>query len=192
MTSKTADRAFDVGRALDGGPWSAYQKWLGGRAALTRTLHGIGEPLRGASDPTRVGAEGLPARGGGGVLAAGGVLRLLTAAAFFRLLPESPRFLARHPRRRGELVALLRRMGQTIESNSTFEDGASASGRSRLAELFVAEYRRDTILLWIAFFSCLLSVYLGFSWLPSVIAGAGLGDVASASSGVVDLCGAAG
>ena len=41
----------------------------------------------------------------------------------------------------------------------------------------------DTIALWAAFFSCLLSVYLGFSWLPSIIAGAGLGP-ALASAGI--------
>src|SRR6185503_14098817 len=33
----------------------------------------------------------------------------------------------------------------------------------------------DTFALWAAFFSCLLAVYLGFSWLPSILTGAGLG-----------------
>ena len=40
--------------------------------------------------------------------------------------------------------------------------------------LFEAALRRDTFALWAAFFSCLLAVYLGFSWLPSILTGAGL------------------
>jgi AAHS family 4-hydroxybenzoate transporter-like MFS transporter len=43
--------------------------------------------------------------------------------------------------------------------------------------------RRDTIALWFSFCSCLLAVYLGFSWLPTVLASAGF-DPGVASSGI--------
>jgi len=59
-------------------------------------------------------------------------------------------------------------------------------------DLFRDGYARDTMLLWIAFFSCLVAIYLGFNWLPSVVAGAGLGSVASTSVGVFNLGGVAG
>ena len=39
--------------------------------------------------------------------------------------------------------------------------------------LFTPEFRADTLPLWTAFFSCLLAVYLGFSWLTSLLTSAG-------------------
>jgi len=51
----------------------------------------------------------------------------------------------------------------------------------------------DTFALWLAFFTCLLAVYLGFSWLPSILSGAGLGAaVASTGITVFNLGGVAG
>jgi AAHS family 4-hydroxybenzoate transporter-like MFS transporter len=38
-----------------------------------------------------------------------------------------------------------------------------------VSALFTPEFRADTIGLWAAFFSCLLSVYLAFSWVPSML-----------------------
>jgi AAHS family 4-hydroxybenzoate transporter-like MFS transporter len=105
----------------------------------------------------------LPRLGWQGMFIAGGVLPLVTAAALRPILPESPHFLA--------------------------ERGTA----SRLSDLFRVEFRRDTIALWAAFFSCLISVYLGFSWLPSIIAGAGLGpSAASTGITVFNLGGVAG
>jgi MFS transporter, AAHS family, 4-hydroxybenzoate transporter len=47
--------------------------------------------------------------------------------------------------------------------------------------------------LWTAFFSCLLAVYLAFAWLPSMLAGAGLGaTVASTSLTAFNLGGVVG
>jgi AAHS family 4-hydroxybenzoate transporter-like MFS transporter len=42
-----------------------------------------------------------------------------------------------------------------------------------MSSLFARDFRRDTAALWVSFSSCLLAVYLGFSWLPTVLAGAG-------------------
>jgi AAHS family 4-hydroxybenzoate transporter-like MFS transporter len=49
--------------------------------------------------------------------------------------------------------------------------------------LFSREYRRDTMALWGSFFSCLLAVYLGFSWLTTLLTGAGF-DPATANTGI--------
>jgi AAHS family 4-hydroxybenzoate transporter-like MFS transporter len=55
------------------------------------------------------------------------------------------------------------------------------------------EYRRDTIALWAAFLSCLLAVYLCFSWLPTLLSSAGLGSpVASTGLTLFNLGGVAG
>src|SRR5262249_62234611 len=49
-----------------------------------------------------------------------------------------------------------------------------------------------SVVLWSAFFSCLVAIYLGFNWLPSVVAGAGLASLSSTSVGVFNLGGVAG
>ena len=66
------------------------------------------------------------------------------------LLPESPEFLARR---------------------------LPATGKASVTSVFVPEFRHDTSALWIAFFSCLLSVYLGFAWLTTLLTTAGFGSV---------------
>ena len=49
--------------------------------------------------------------------------------------------------------------------------------------LFSRDLRRDTIALWAAFVFCMLAVYTGFNWVPSMLTGAGL-QVAVASAGL--------
>jgi len=55
--------------------------------------------------------------------------------------------------------------------------------KASLRSLFTADFVRDTLALWGAFFSCLLAVYLGFSWLTSLLTGAGF-DPSTANSGI--------
>jgi AAHS family 4-hydroxybenzoate transporter-like MFS transporter len=162
------------------------------RRALAVTLTIVCVPL-GASLAGLIAAPLLPAVGWRGLFTAGGICPLLIAGALYPVLPESPRYLARHRERWDELAALLRRMGHTLEQSSAFSDGSVFAGtRGRVADLFRDGYARDTILLWIAFFSCLVAIYLGFNWLPSVVAGAGLAGVSSTSVGVFNLGGVAG
>jgi len=130
------------------------------RRALAVTITIVCVPL-GGTLAGLFAIRALPVFGWRGMFVTGGVLPLLIAAALLRLLPESPRFLAV---RAGRIAT---------------PDGAAV----RVRDLFMPDYLRDTLALWMAFFSCLLSVYLGFSWLPSIIAGAGLGP-AVASSGI--------
>ena len=99
---------------------------------------------------------------------------MVAAVLFVRLLPESPRYLARHPERWGELVRILQRMGHTVDARHGFVDpGERSVVKASIAALFHPEYRRDTLALWGAFFSCLLAVYSVFSWLTSLLTGAG-------------------
>jgi len=115
----------------------------------------------------------------------GGVLPLAAVVLLVRVLPESPRFLARHPERWRELTATLSRMGHDVPADATFADrqDAAAGARASIATLFQAAFLRDTVALWGAFFSCLLAVYLGFSWVPSLLAGAGFSS-SLASTGI--------
>jgi MFS transporter, AAHS family, 4-hydroxybenzoate transporter len=114
----------------------------------------------------------------------GGAAPLVLAALLGFLLPESPRYLARHASRRPELVRLLRRMGHEIGDEVLITDlSERPAPRAPLAALFHQDLRRDTLTLWGSFFSCLLTVYLGFSWLPAVLTGAGF-TPAVASNGI--------
>jgi len=161
------------------------------RRALAVTLTIVCVPL-GASLAGLISTPLVPAIGWRGLFIAGGISPLIIAAALYPVLPESPRYLARHRDRWDELAALLRRMGHTLEQSSAFSDEAASASRGRVADLFRNGYAADTILLWIAFFSCLVAIYLGFNWLPSVVAGAGLARVSSTSVGVFNLGGVAG
>jgi AAHS family 4-hydroxybenzoate transporter-like MFS transporter len=126
----------------------------------------------------------LPAFGWRALFVIGGIIPIVGALILERLLPESPRYLARHPGRWPELRQVLARMGHRVADGATFAEGTEAPmERPRLRALFDREFRVDTLALWAAFFSCLLAVYLGFSWLPSILSDAGLGP-AVASAGI--------
>jgi MFS transporter, AAHS family, 4-hydroxybenzoate transporter len=135
----------------------------------------------------------LPAIGWRAMFALGGIVPVIAALVLWRLLPESPHYLARHPERWTELRGLLRRFGHTVAPDAVFEHAGSRLTHEGVRAIFSRDLRADTWLLWIAFFSCLLSVYLGFSWLPSVLATAGLGPAVGATAiTVFNLGGVAG
>jgi MFS family permease len=131
-----------------------------------------------------LGSQLLSMTGWRVLFVAGGLGPLVVVVALARLLPESPRFLARHPSRWPELAQLARKLGHQVSPDAMFEDSAEGSvGRAPISSLFSTDLRRDTMALWVSFCSCLLAVYLGFSWLPTVLAAAGFGP-SIASTGI--------
>jgi MFS transporter, AAHS family, 4-hydroxybenzoate transporter len=126
------------------------------------------------------GALILPSYGWRALFLVGGILPLVLAALLWRVLPESPRFLARERARWPELAALLRRLGHNVPADTAFVDGREKAARTSVSSLFVPEFRRDTLALCAAFFFCLLSVYTGTNWVPALLTGAGFGvDIAN-------------
>ena len=149
--------------------------------AVTLTIVCI--PL-GGSLAGLVGGQVLPRFGWRGLFLVGGILPLAMAAVLLKVLPESPRYLARLPERWPQLRALLRRLGHRVPDDAAFVDATEkAVARVSARELLVPEYRRDTLALCASFFFCLLSVYVGTNWVPSMLAGAGF-DVGTASYGL--------
>jgi AAHS family 4-hydroxybenzoate transporter-like MFS transporter len=128
----------------------------------------------------------LPRYGWRALFVIGGLVPLLVAVALFKLLPESPQFLAIRRERWPELVALLRRFGQEVSADSTFvvpsAAVASVKPRASIRDLFAPALRRDTLGLSAAFFFCLLANYVGFNWIVAMLIGAGFAQVDASSA----------
>jgi AAHS family 4-hydroxybenzoate transporter-like MFS transporter len=132
-----------------------------------------------------VGGQILPRFGWRALFLVVGLVPIVLAAILLKILPESPRYLAGLRERWPELRALLRRLGHDVPADAQFVDAAekSAVARGSIGDLLLPEYRRDTIALCGSFFFCLLSVYIGTQWVPSMLTGTGF-DVGTASYGL--------
>jgi AAHS family 4-hydroxybenzoate transporter-like MFS transporter len=153
-----------------------------GRRTIAVTLTIVCVPL-GATLAALLAIRILPALGWRAFFEIGGVVPVAIALLLAWLLPESPRYLAQRTSRAGELRSLLGRMGHHVDPAAIFVDRSERSHGSGVLALLAPEYRQDTIALWFAFFACLLSVYLGFNWIPAMLTGAGL-PPAMASTGL--------
>jgi AAHS family 4-hydroxybenzoate transporter-like MFS transporter len=131
-----------------------------------------------------VGGEVLPRWGWHTLFYICGTLPLVLAVILLKVLPESPRFMARQKERWAELTALLRKLGHNVPADAVFADTREkAVARASVAELLKPEYVRDTLALCGSFFFCLLSVYMGTNWVPSMLTGAKF-SVGTASYGL--------
>jgi len=148
---------------------------------LAVTLTIVCVPL-GATLAAFVSGYVMPVLGWRALFALGGILPVLVALMLIRFLPESPRFLARHPERWPALVQTLRSIGHQVPDGSTFIDLTERAVKASIGSLFTREFRRETIALWGAMFACMLAVYTAFNWVPSLLA-ADLG-LAVASNGL--------
>lgn len=124
------------------------------RRAMAVSLTMICVPIGGMIGGT-VAAHILPARGWRALFLTGGLAPIPLCILLWFLMPESPGFLAGRPQ---------------------FE-------RTALSEIFAPKRMRDTLSLWLTFFCCLLSVYMAFSWLPTLLTSEGF-SLAGASYGL--------
>lgn len=118
----------------------------------------------------------LPLHGWRTLFFIGGALPLVLGLVLWMVLPESPRFLARHPLRWDELSALLRRLGRAMPAEVRYVDALEQAREKRVGfrGLFAPGLERDTLAIWVAFFMCLTAVYSAFSWLPTMLQAEGL------------------
>lgn len=131
-----------------------------------------------------LGIRLLPALGWRTLWVIGGLVPLVAAVVLRGILPESPRYLARHAARWSELRRLLPRMGHAVAPDASFVETVGAEvHHAPLGALLARDWRRDTLALWASFFFCLFSVYLGFSWLTSLLTAAGF-DPGTANTGI--------
>ncbi|HTH74757.1 MAG TPA: MFS transporter, partial [Trinickia sp.] len=121
-------------------------------------------------------AQLLPSYGWRSVLILGGVLPLALVPIMLAVLPESVRYLMLRKDVPQERIAkILRKIApDAIPANTRFILNETAHGGSPVRQLFTAEYRAGTLLLWTVFFMSLLVVYLLTNWLPTLIHHSGL------------------
>lgn len=117
----------------------------------------------------------LPAWGWRRLFLFGGLLPLAVATTFLHLLPESPRFLLRKRHGQHKLLELYRRCGIRVLPGAHFvvQEHRDIPKQSGISSLFVPSLRKETLLLWAAFFGCLQAVYLIFNWAPTLLASNG-------------------
>jgi AAHS family 4-hydroxybenzoate transporter-like MFS transporter len=136
--------------------------------AVTATIVCI--PLGGAL-AGELAAFVIPRSGWRALFLAGGALALVISAVLWQVIPESPKFLARHRERWSELVRLLRRSGHDVAPDATFsvpsEIAVAPVSSDRIASLFRGGYARDTIALSAAFFFGLMVNYVVILLLPA-------------------------
>lgn len=132
-----------------------------------------------------IGGYILPRYGWRVLFGVGGAIPLVLAALLFGVLPESPRYMARLQARWGDLRAMLRKLGHDVPDDAVFVDSQEkATQRASVSELFVPEFRADTIALLGCFLFCFFGAYMGTNWVPSMLDRAKF-DVGTASYGLL-------
>lgn len=152
------------------------------RRSLAVTMGIVCIPLGGVIGGL-IAARVLPHIGWRALFTIAGVLPVAVAGLLIWLLPESPRFLVRSPARWGQLAKTLKKLGHMVAPGATFVDSYEKQkvGQAAVGDLFTRAYLRDTVALWVAFFSCLLATYIVFSWGPTLLVDSGF-DIATSST----------
>jgi MFS transporter, AAHS family, 4-hydroxybenzoate transporter len=105
----------------------------------------------------------------------GGAAPLVLLLALVLWLPESISFLALNSTASPEIARILRRItGQAIANATRFRLSETTLSGFSVWHLFAAGRAGMTLLLWAAFFMCLLVLLLLVQWLPSLLRDAGM------------------
>lgn len=141
--------------------------------AVTLTIVSI--PLGGAL-AGEVAAMLIPTQGWRMLFGLCGGLSVAIAGVLWIVLPESPRYLARHRSLWAELARVLRRIGHDLPADVVFtEIAAQRSAGTKLMDLFAKGSARDTVAIWTSFFFGLMTNYVVVLLLPALLTGAGVG-----------------
>jgi AAHS family 4-hydroxybenzoate transporter-like MFS transporter len=107
----------------------------------------------------------------------GGIAPIVIATILAIALPESIKFLALRPRRRNELVTLLKRLRAdlVIDSDTEFViSGEENRSRFSMPALLAGRLAVLTPLFWISNFIAVMSLYFMNQWMPTVLSSSGI------------------
>jgi MFS transporter, AAHS family, 4-hydroxybenzoate transporter len=135
-----------------------------------------------------------------GLFIIGGLIPVALAVILFKVLPESPSYMAGRRERWPELTRVLRKMGHDVPDDVTYVESrtAAAAGtpqkKATIGDLFAPPYLRDTVGLFGAFFFCLMVNYVAIQLVPSMLRDHGGFTPPAAASGLqwVNVGGVAG
>lgn len=172
---------------------------LGGALPAATALIAEFTPRRNRSLSVMLGIVCIPIGGMiGGLLAAqlqpeygwrmlfvvSGVLPIIVTMILAIALPESPQYLLARGADMKKVAKSVRILDKTAAVSGVFVDRRDIGvERASLTALFLAGFRRSTTALWIAFFFCLLPVYVLYAWAPTLLTSKGF-DVQTASFGL--------
>jgi MFS transporter, AAHS family, 4-hydroxybenzoate transporter len=119
----------------------------------------------------------IPAYGWRNLFLVGGIVPLVLAAILWKILPESPHYLAQRRERWPELTRLLRRIGHDVPADVQYVEaappGAKDVKKASIGDLFTPLFARDTAGLWCSFFFCLMVNYVAIQLVPAMLSGVG-------------------
>ncbi len=127
--------------------------------------------------PGLVAAKFVAAHGWRILFWIGGIAPLVIACALMLALPESVKYLALHPSRRDELVALLKRIDGSLRIGPQTKfviSGEHNRSRFSLGALFEGRLALLTPLYWISNLATLMVFYFINQWMPTVLSGSGV------------------
>jgi MFS transporter, AAHS family, 4-hydroxybenzoate transporter len=99
----------------------------------------------------------------------GGLLPILFALILVVAIPESPQFLLQKPGGAEKLRTIARHLGYQLDADTTIVRKIADANSAPKAGLLGRKQRRDTLMLWGAFFGCYLAVFMVPSWLPTML-----------------------
>jgi AAHS family 4-hydroxybenzoate transporter-like MFS transporter len=123
----------------------------------------------GSSAPGFVSMWGVPDHGWKLIFLLGGVIPLVIAACLIFTLPESVKYLVRHPNRHRELVRTMRKLRPdlVIPDDAQFvRPPAPEAGAAGVGPIFKGGLASITLLLWLCFATTLMANYFLNSWMP--------------------------
>ena len=152
--------------------------------AVTLTIVCI--PLGGAI-AGELAARVIPTYGWRMLFILGGVIPIILALVLWKVLPESPRFLAKRRERWPELTRTMRRIGHDIPTDVEYTEAAAAAGAApaksaSIGTLFSPSFARDTLALCASFFFCLMVNYVVILLLPAMLTADDVGFTQPAAS----------
>ena len=145
------------------------------RRNLIITFVSTGYPV-GATIGGFIAAWMIPEYGWRSVFYAGGILTAAMIPIVLLFMPESLHFLVeKQPRNALDKVnGILKKLKQSAISELPIASESTLSAKPSVKSLLTAENKQSTLLLWLAFFMCFMTLYFLLSWLPKIVVDAGL------------------
>jgi benzoate transport len=160
----------------------ASRRWRGLAVSLNSTGYALGATLGGLLAALLIGTSGWRS-----VFLFGGIATAVAIPLVWWRLPESLDFLLvrRPPRALERINALVARLGHAPLDRLPEQVAAPRGVGAGYRELLTPRLRRDTLLLWVAFFLVMAGFYFVTSWTPTLLVEAGLSATAGITGGTV-------